>query len=403
MKLLYDSLLKHQQGFAFIVVLGILLLVTGLAFVSFNTSDTDRKIAANNLGNAQAYYAAEAAIIRGKQELDANGGWRGPFTDDTVGNATYSLQVVDSLTVPALRDTLIFRSTGLTEGSTSRIDVTYARRTSPNWDYAAFGDSAVVTGGNAMIDSYNSDSGTYASQATNGPDDRGNMFSENGGDIGSNGVIALAGNTQVHGDAGAYDTVTTTANVDVYGTNSSSEPTTTLDPIQLGDLLYARSVSQAPADLALQGGAFYDPITKSVSASGNGARVTFNRSGIYFFNNMTFTASSQLIIPSGVNVQIYMIGTLNAAGGTVVNNTAKPENLLIYSAGTSVSVAGSATAFAAIYAPRARITISGNGDFYGATIGRVVDVTGGGHLHYDEGLREISNPPKYKKVAWQVL
>ncbi|HEU4436446.1 MAG TPA: hypothetical protein VFR89_03200, partial [candidate division Zixibacteria bacterium] len=158
-----------------------------------------------------------------------------------------------------------------------------------------------------------------------------------------------------------------------------------------------------PADLSLQGGAFYDPITKSVNASGNGARVTFNRSGIYFFNNMSFTSSSQLVIPSGVKVEIYMIGTLNAAGGTIVNNTAKPENLTIYSSGPSISVAGSATMYAAIYAPRARITISGGGDFYGATIGKVVDVTGGGHLHYDEDLREISNPPKYKKVAWHVL
>ncbi|HLG94222.1 MAG TPA: hypothetical protein VI546_05245, partial [candidate division Zixibacteria bacterium] len=76
---------QNQKGFAFIVVLAVLVLVTGLALISFNTSDTDRMIASNNLGQARAYYAAEGGVRLSLAQLKADSSWRAGFSNTTLG------------------------------------------------------------------------------------------------------------------------------------------------------------------------------------------------------------------------------------------------------------------------------------------------------------------------------
>ena len=392
-----DSTLPYrgQGGFALVVVLGILLLVTALALVSFNTSDTDRQISSNNLDNARAYYAAEAGIIRATAML-SDSLWRGPFTNVGVGNATYSVEVVDSNTpgFGALKDSILLRSTGNATGSESRINVLLAKyRRGSIFRWAAFGDTAVKIAGNAVIDAYNSDSGVYVA---------GGM----GGDIAGNGNIYINGsNAIVNGDASTPDTVIKHNDAIVAGTIDNNATENKLEPISSEEMKYASSYSNAPAGLTLMGGATYDTLTKALSASGGAASVTINTSGIYFFSSMTFTSSSQLILAPGVKAVVYLTGSLNAAGGTIMNTTAKAENLQIYSNGPSVSVTGNAALYAAVYAPNASIIINGNGGATGSFIGQNVLNSGNGQIHYDRALRKLRRPynPNYIRVAWQVL
>ncbi len=399
---------RNQNGFAFIVVLGILLLVTGLAFVAFNTSDTDRQISSNNLGSSRAYYAAEAAIANATVKL-ADSTWRAGFNNLRLGHSSYSLQVIDSTTdstTSALKDSIILRSTGKDDENESRIDVLMARIRIRHFRYGAFGDSALYMGGNAMIDSYNSDSGSYLSQALNGPDSSGNLYGDTGGDIGSNGTVTLAGNTQVHGDAGTPDTVIASGgNVDVYGTNSSNEPTNTLDPITQAEMDYAKLVNKAPAGFTLTGASAYNTSTHALTVQGGSGSITFNQSGVYYFSSMYIASRSQLIVPLGVQVIIYMTGNFNSLGQGIQNTSLKPENLQIYSTGDSVNVAGGSGAYMSVYAPNASINLLGSSDVYGSFVGKTFTNAGGAKVHFDEDLLHLENPlkPKYQKVAWHVL
>ncbi|MCI0329935.1 MAG: hypothetical protein L0196_03145 [candidate division Zixibacteria bacterium] len=397
---------RNQKGFAFVVVLGILLLVTGLAFVSFSTSDTDRQIASNNLGSSRAFFAAEAAIANAIVKL-ADSSWRTGFNNLKLGHSSYSLRVVDSTDSAALRDSIILVSTGKDDENESRIDVLMARTRNKLFKYGAFGDSALYMGGNALIDSYNSDSGSYLAQATNGPDSVGNMYSDNGGDIGSNGQIELAGNTQVHGDAGTTDTVIASGgNVDIYGTNSSNAPTNTLDPITEAEMKYAELYSGAPAALTITGGgSSYNSSTKDLTIQGGAGSVTFNKSGVYYFSNVYVASRCEFIIPVGVKVIIYMTGNFTALGQSIQNTSLKPENLQIYSTGDSVSFGGGTGAYLSVYAPDAQIDLLGSSDVYGSFVGNSFYNAGGAKVHFDEDLLHLENPlkPKYRKVAWKVL
>ncbi|MGH8004819.1 MAG: DUF7305 domain-containing protein [Limisphaerales bacterium] len=397
---------RGQNGFAFIVVLGILLLVTGLAFVSFSTSDTDRQIASNNLGSSRAFFAAEAAIANATVQL-ADSSWRAGFDALPLGHSHYSLRVRDSSDRPALKDSIVLESTGKDDENESRIDVLMAKTRIKLFKYGAYGDSALYIGGNGFIDSYNSDSGSYISQAIYGPDSSGNMYAKTGGDIGSNGTIDLAGNTQVHGDAGTPDTVIASGgNVDVYGTNSSDAPTNTLEPITDAEMLYAALNSNAPAGLTITGGgSSYNSSTKALSVSGATGTVTFNRSGVYYFSSVNVASRSQFIVPAGVKVIIYMTGNLNLLGQSVQNTTLKPENLQIYSTGDSVNFGGGAASYLSVYAPNARIGLLGSSDTWGSFVGKSFYNAGGAKIHFDEDLLHLENPlkPKYRKVAWKVL
>ena len=65
--------------------------------------------------------------------------------------------------------------------------------------WGAFGDESMLMDSNAMVDSYDSSLGTYASQATNGTDP--DHYAGESGNVGSNGNIDLLANTVVHGNA----------------------------------------------------------------------------------------------------------------------------------------------------------------------------------------------------------
>ncbi len=405
----WPTLRPGQDGFALIVILGVLLLVSGLALMAFNTSDTDRQISSNNLGTSRAFYSAEAGVECATVRL-ADSTWRAGFYRALVKDgysSYYTVKVLDSFDIPALKDSLIVSSIGQDNRNQSRIDVLMAKTRNRLFRYGAFGDSALYMGGNAMIDSYNSDSGSYAAQALNGPDSSGNMYSKTGGDVGSNGTITVAGNTQVHGDAGTPDTVITLGgNVDVYGTNSSNEPTNTIEPITQGEMDYARAVSNAPAGLIITGGgSSYNSSTKALTVTGGTGSVTFTQSGVYYFSNVYVASRSQFIIPAGVKVIIYMTGNFDALGQSIQNTTLKPENLQIYSTGDSVNFGGGAGSYLSVYAPKARIGLLGSSDVYGSFVGKSFYNAGGAKVHFDEDLMQLEDPlkPKYRQMAWHVL
>lgn len=87
-----------QNGFALIVVIAVLFLITVGVMVAFNTSDTDRKIAANSLDKGRAFYASEAGVIEAMSFIKANRSFNsGSLANKTLPNGAKFNVTWDSL------------------------------------------------------------------------------------------------------------------------------------------------------------------------------------------------------------------------------------------------------------------------------------------------------------------
>jgi Tfp pilus assembly protein PilX len=118
------------------------------------------------------------------------------------------------------------------------------------------------------------------------------------------------------------------------------------------------------------------------------------QSGIYNFDTLYISNGGKIIVPSNgpVVINIYNASgstmPLNVDGGTVANNGGDPINLTyIYGGNQTVNLAAGSNMFATIYAPHAKVTVSGNAGLYGAVVGNTVTFAGSGHVIYDLSLK----------------
>ncbi len=103
-------------------------------------------------------------------------------------------------------------------------------------------------------------------------------------------------------------------------------------------------------------------------------------------------------------VKIYVTGSISISGNGVSTAGNLPPNLLIYGTRdptstnpacvgsnccTSVSISGNGNFYGAVYAPAATISQSGNGAVYGSLTGNTINISGNGGFHYDEALGHL--------------
>ncbi|MGA2499298.1 MAG: pilus assembly protein TadG-related protein [Tepidisphaeraceae bacterium] len=201
-------------------------------------------------------------------------------------------------------------------------------------------------------DSYNSANGPYAAGAA-----------RSNGTVASNGNITLMSMATVKGDArpGPGKSVSLSGFASVSGSKSPlssalSYPAPTL-----------------PGSY-IEGGNF---CLAGVS------RYTLS-SGTYHYTNFSVASLATLTV-SGT-VTIYVDGNVTL-GGTcnVFGNLPGNFNICMLS-NNSISLSGNSGLYANIYAPASAISISGDGDFFGAAIGSSLSLSGNGGIHYDESL-----------------
>lgn len=94
---------------------------------------------------------------------------------------------------------------------------------------------------------------------------------------------------------------------------------------------------------------------------------------------------------------------IKISGNGIANSSHKAGNMIIYSAGAYVKIAGNGDCHAAVHAPGALVKFVGNADFYGSAVGNIVRVTGNGNIHYDEALARLDpdTRPKYEIKYWR--
>lgn len=250
--------------------------------------------------------------------------------------------------------------------ATPRLTHAASTCTVPGFDVAAFGDQGIsIQNGNT--DSWNSDSGSYASTKCTGSSCLGTVETNNG----ASGSISLGPNGSVLGqcEIGAGGSTSTISNSGNCSSTSVQGSTVTL------------STPTLPSS--------------GVTALGSiSSTTTIPSAGAYSASSISLAGNKSLNVNAGP-VVIYLTGSgsvLSLAGNASINNnTHVPSNLVFMCTSTatpqSISVVGNGNAYFAIYCPKADITITGNGAIYGAVVGKTVSFSGNnGYIHYDAAL-----------------
>jgi hypothetical protein len=130
----------------------------------------------------------------------------------------------------------------------------------------------------------------------------------------------------------------------------------------------------------------------------------------YYFSQVILSGNSVITFnnPSNLHVDLWIDDLLNLSGGGIANPSGKATMLGIWACGSthtsSWTLSGGSGAYFSVYAPNHDVTISGNGDLWGALAAKSVNASGGSKIHYDEALSR-GFPPGLNAVAgaWSQL
>lgn len=377
---------SDERGSAMLVAIGILFMLGLLGAAAVQTSTTDMNIVENYQHEMHSFYVAESGIEHAYAVMRDSLNWRNGFMEQPFAGGNYTVTMVDRGTIPALLDTVVMTSRGFFQGAISVIEAKFALAAAFQW--AAFSDSSMTMCGTAYTDSYDSDSGTYAAT----------MLLESG-NIGSNGQVDVCGTADVNGDA----TTATAGAMDIYGSGfvsgdtTSSSPLVILDPVPQSEIDDAENNNAAPAGLA--GSYSYNAGTNNLRV--NPGNVLVLSSGVYYFNDVDIRGT--VIIPPGTSVEIYVVGDMDFGSQADVNVAGQPRNLLIFSVGSTIRIAGGAEIRAVIYAPDTQFNMSGGSELFGAYVGNFGGGVGNSNFHYDRSLGDLKLKNNLERVSWREL
>jgi len=108
--------------------------------------------------------------------------------------------------------------------------------------------------------------------------------------------------------------------------------------------------------------------------------------GNFYFRNIDATNGAQMTFTGPATFYVY--GTVNIAGHTdTYPTTARNLTLIMVPKNGnppgSVTIATQADFYASIYAPQSAVVINASADIYGNVVGKSIDMSGSGCIHYD--------------------
>jgi len=383
-----------KNGVALIMVYVLILVLAVLGTVFFSRTASEHSIATISANSTRAFWLAEAGINRALWELNnGDGNWTGwqdvgsdtkTLQNSLGGSGDFSVSVVDfSTDNPQITSIGFFPNITAPDSSNRTIEVMALHTSGSLFDYAAFGDADMTMSGQAETDSYDSEIGGY---------NEGGNIGENG-DVATNGDIAASGQVYIGGNANTGPEGTFEEEDYVAGeiTHESDE---TLSLITVPDaLLSLPSGGNITSTQTINAG---DYKFDSIDLSGENKVTIIGPSNIYLTSggSLELSGQSEVIISDASTgaVNIYADGDVTISGQGVANQTTIPSNFIIFGTGTGsrdITFTGQADFYGAIYAPTAEMTISGQGELFGAFSGESVTMSGQAKIHYDEALGRL--------------
>ena len=437
--------LKDEKGMALVVVLSVIVLMSLIGTSILFSSNTGKKISTSYRDTADAFQNADAGIADAARKLlnqgivgNGNPNWSyvgytqnlgNKYTvsyvvrEDNSGNKNivydefgkplYQIVSVGYVT-PAGGDAYVVQEgadkgkliAGTLSGSKGvekrLMAVVKMNGAGSTFDCGVFGDEGVALKGQGYVDSYDSTLGNWSGEGV-----------RRNGHVGTNakgsGVINLTGQPDIYGNAivgpgGLITDVTTSGQAEVHGEKNvaaaKKDMTPKQDPHDVGTSLTLSGTMTVPE------GTYR---ANNIHLTGQNQVTIGGNVILYVDGNFKTSGQSKLKINPGASLTMYVNGTIDMAGQGIVNLNQKPEKVVVYGTATcgDVKLAGQAVLYAAIYAPKAAATFTGQADIFGSVITRNITVTGQGSIHYDESLKSIGagsgGVTGYKMLSWKEL
>ena len=216
------------------------------------------------------------------------------------------------------------------------------------------GVSSISMSGSATTDSFDPRTGAFGSD----------------GDVLTNGKLSMSNTATVNGDATAAS----------YNMSGSSQATGTMTLLTTPESFMQIKVPDLLPDLG--------------AIALNGQSQTIVGPGSFRLSSLAITnSSSTLYVDNSAGpVTLYVLGKVSVSGGGKIQVAdPDPERFAVYVASTQpVSVTGGGTGsrfYGVVYAPTSSLSVTGNGEFFGAFVGAATTANGSSRVHYDVALR----------------
>lgn len=303
-------------------------------------------------------------------------------------------------------------ATGLGDFAGARQELVVRAVPNTIWRFGAFGKEFLHMDSNARVDSYNSNNGNYASQATNGSGSQ--QYARTNGDVGSNGDVSLDQNAKVWGDAiaGMNHSATVLGNAVVWGTtgcatediefpaiavptytnygNLTVNGTTTLPS---SNRTYGTLRVGSNKTLTITGPA---NIVASNLVLNSGSKIIVNDTNgpvtFHVIDNFIMNSNSQIWPTSNKPLSV----TMNLLSDNVIN----PEVTVQLD---TVDFDSNSKIWGVVYAPNARVVLDSNFELFGSLMARSIDIDSNATFHFDEALinATATGQPTFETVCWR--
>jgi hypothetical protein len=389
-----------QRGNVLVLGISLVVVMLGLSTAYIHVSIGESQHARVAGERSQAFYVAEAGVNRAIVDIAAGGtGILGTSASPVEFGGGALWTVVGS----GSGGGTVVTATGRIGEQEASIEVVAVLGSSSNFTKALFGDRTVDATGQVFTDSYDSDLGTYASQATNVHKITGSTYAGTDGSLGSNGDIDLAGQSTILGDVtpGPTSSVSISGgHVHVEGSTASSKCKTTLPPVEYTPTIASSGLLKKGATLGT-GTYRYDEVKL---ASKSVLEITGD-AVIYVDGNISLSGQSRVIVRAGASLTIYQDeADCKFTGQGLVNESVKPASLQLYTKAKSVMFSGQAFFIGVLYAPEAAIKLSGQADVFGSFVAETVAAHGQASFHHDEALCRAdsgSSENEIQIVSWR--
>jgi hypothetical protein len=372
-----------RRGSALVVVLFTVLALAGVSAALISTN-LFRYGAARGLHEGErafqaSWSAASLALYEMQVATDLTGDDIGVVTAGTLLGCDITASVDPAYSAPIGEYTLT--ASGRCEVSSRALEMVVT--SDREFGFGMFADEGLVIGGSFMADSYDSSTGSYASQ----------FFGDHAGDegdLGSNWYIKTG--APVNGDA------TPGPGYQVLGdpTNVTGSTAPALFPVEIRSVVYqpvGTSAGTLNGSKAFGTGTYrYDALKMSIGTVTINGDVT-----LYIDGTFKMTASAAIKVTPGSTLTIHHgEGNFSLGGQGILNMDADPSSVMVVSSTEDkFKFTGGADFYGILYAPDADLVIDGGAGVFGVAVSNTATLLGTGSLHYDEALRvpDILDPP----------
>lgn len=307
-------------------------------------------------------------------------------------------------------------STSRANNASKRYQLVVKKQNTSIYRFGCFGDTGVTLASNARVDAYDSNLGTYASQATHGSGS--NAYAIADGDVGSNANILLKQNAKAFGDVipGPSGTATVVGNAVATGSTTPATSPQDMPPIVWPSLtsLGALTIAKNGTKNLTAGSYRYD-----TTLLNTGATLNVTGPATLVFDSLTLSSTAKINVNAAAGpVKIYVQNNFVMSSNTLIaSSTKKPADVSIFLASDNIldpdgivdldqlDFNSNSQLYGTLYAPHASITVNSNFEVFGALIAKKVWLDSNSRIHFDEQLLNIpgNGPPVYTPTCFRVL